>query len=141
MENLIGLFEHESPELSEMECAIAAAIQNAVPACSICDLQPELIEKLFRVWRVVPFICTSAYRSVEWDCAHGRSGTSSHCKGLAVDIACLNNRHRFHLVEAALNAGFLRIGIAKNFIHLDCDSSKYLQRIWTYDDYNKERKG
>lgn len=141
LETAINLFDTGLPEWTDMERAISSALQSAVPACSISDLEIDFVEKLFRVWRVEPFMCSSAFRSVEYELSRSRSGKSSHCKGVAVDIICLDNLHRFRLVEAALNAGFTRIGISKNFVHLDSDSSKISQRIWTYDDNNKERKG
>lgn len=141
MERLCGLFDSSLPDSSDMLLAVSSAIQSASPACSVHDLQPDLIEKLFRMWRVEPFVCSSAYRSEEWERSRHRSGKSSHCKGLAVDIVCCDNVHRFKVVETALAAGFTRIGIAKNFVHVDCDESKPQQRIWTYNDQNKERLG
>lgn len=66
----------------------------------------------------------SAYRSYEWEIQHGRVGTSSHCKGLAVDIHTYNSNSRLRLVMAALKFGIRRIGIYKSFVHLDSDSSK-----------------
>lgn len=124
-----------------MERSISSALQNATPACSIVNLDERLVEALFRIWRLCPFVISSAYRSKEYEKSRGRSGTSSHCKGLAVDIVCCSNAERFQLVESALAAGFTRIGIAKNFIHLDLDTDKNQKRIWTYNDQNKERKG
>lgn len=62
----------------------------------------------------------SAYRSPEYEKRMGRNGSSSHCLGKAVDIHCINNRHRYHIVKFALQNGINRIGIYKNFIHLDC---------------------
>lgn len=141
MEDYVGLFEHDLPDASDMEYAIATALQGAVPACSVRDLQPEFVEKLYRMWRVEPFVCSSAFRSIEWERDRHRSGKSSHCKGVAVDIVCCDNVHRFRIVETALAVGFTRIGIAKNFVHIDCDDSKPQQRIWTYNDQNKERLG
>lgn len=124
-----------------MERSISSALQNAVPACSIVNLDERLVSALFRVWRLSPFVINSAYRSVEYEKSKGRSGSSSHCKGLAADIACVSNRQRYELINCALAAGFTRIGVGKSFIHLDLDESKPQHRIWTYDDKNKERKG
>lgn len=141
LSDLIGLFDIGLPECTEMERSISSVLQNAVPACSIRNLDEHFVEVLFKIWRLCPFTINSAYRSIEYEKSKGRSGSSSHCRGLAADIACLSNLQRYELVSSALAAGVRRIGIAKNFVHIDIDSSKPQNRIWTYDDKNKERKG
>lgn len=66
----------------------------------------------------------SGYRSPEYEVRHGRSGESAHCLGKAVDIHCTNNRHRYFIIKFALQNGINRIGVYKNFIHLDTAISK-----------------
>lgn len=75
---------------------------------------------------------SSAFRTTAYELARGRDGSSSHCKGLAVDIFCKDNKERFALVSTALKLGFVRIGIGKSFIHLDIDGEKPDPRIWLY---------
>ena len=72
----------------------------------------------------VPFILNSAYRSVKWEKALGRNGTSSHTKGVAVDIHCYDSSNRLKIVKALLDVGFKRIGIYDTFIHVDNDEEK-----------------
>jgi hypothetical protein len=60
------------------------------------------------------------------------SPTSSHLLGLAVDIKTFSSRGRYLLIKAAQEAGIPRIGIAKDFIHLDVDHNKPGSLIWTY---------
>lgn len=79
----------------------------------------------------VPFIVNSAYRSVEYERQKGRSGSSSHCKGLAIDVRCTDSVTRFCILSAAIAAGFRRIGIGSYFIHLDTDESKR-DGVWLY---------
>ena len=79
-----------------------------------------------------PFIVNSAFRSVQYEKEHLRSGTSSHCKGLAVDLRCHSDRARCTIIKCLMRAGFRRIGIAKTFIHVDSDKSKN-DSIWLYD--------
>ena len=62
----------------------------------------------------------------------GGKPASSHLKGLAVDIACSASRDRFNLVNLFAKYGITRIGIAKNFIHIDIDGDKDPDVIWTY---------
>lgn len=96
------------------------------PSCSIEDMDEGFLSllDLARSYSSVPFILNSAYRSVEWEIGRGRSGTSSHCKGMAVDIRCLSSAERYEIVTCLLRAGFSRIGIYGRYIHVDIDSSK-----------------
>jgi len=79
-----------------------------------------------------PMHITSGYRTIEHNKAIGGVKGSSHIKGLAVDIACTNSKDRFDLINCLLDVGFSRIGIAKTFIHVDLDSDKVQDVIWTY---------
>jgi len=84
-----------------------------------------------------PFKITSGYRTKEHNVAiYKKLGKkpieSSHLKGLACDIACSDSRARFLIINALLEAGFTRIGIANNFIHVDSDCEKSENVIWTY---------
>lgn len=77
-------------------------------------------------------VVTSAFRSVEHEKSKGRDGSSSHCKGLAVDVAVKDSFERASLLFQAFNVGFPRIGIGPNFIHLDIDLNKAHPIVWTY---------
>lgn len=79
----------------------------------------------------MPFIINSAYRSPEHPLSI-KNPSSSHIKGLAVDIKCTDSRTRFIIVDALIKAGFNRIGIADTFIHVDLDLDKSNKVIWTY---------
>jgi len=84
-----------------------------------------------REFAKVPFVINSAYRSPE----HAESiknPTSSHIKGLAVDIRTTDSRTRYKVLNALIHVGFNRIGIADTFIHVDDDKDKSQQVIWTY---------
>ena len=79
----------------------------------------------------IPFIINSAYRSP----THPESiknPTSSHIKGLAVDIKAKDSITRFKVLDALIAVGFNRIGIAGTFIHVDLDLDKSQNVIWTY---------
>jgi len=84
-----------------------------------------------REFAKVPFVINSAYRSPE----HAESiknPTSSHIKGLAVDIKATDSRTRYKVLNALMHVGFNRIGIADTFIDVDDDKDKSQQVIWTY---------
>lgn len=76
-----------------------------------------------------PFIINSAFRSVDWELSHGRKGGSSHCKGLAVDLACKSSVVRLYIIRSLFQVGFRRIGVYSNFIHVDDDDSK-VSALW-----------
>ena len=77
-------------------------------------------------------IITSGYRCEKWNRKVGGSPTSSHLKGLAVDIGIDRSRLRYRVIGAAIRLGFHRIGIGTNFIHLDIDRAKAPRVIWVY---------
>ena len=79
----------------------------------------------------IPFIINSAYRSPEHPLSI-KNPTSSHIKGLAVDISVNDSRTRFIILNALIKVGFNRIGIADTFIHVDLSVDKAQQVIWTY---------
>lgn len=83
----------------------------------------ELLDNA-REYAGVPFVITSGLRSKEQNEAVGGVHDSAHLKGLAVDLACHSSDFRYKIVGALLQAGFSRIGIAKDHIHCDIDHTK-----------------
>ena len=79
----------------------------------------------------IPFVINSAYRSPNHPLSV-KNPSSSHIKGLAVDIKATDNATRYKIVEALIRVGFTRIGIADTFIHVDLDFDKRQNIIWTY---------
>ena len=79
-----------------------------------------------------PIHITSGFRTPAHNEAVGGVETSSHLKGLAVDIACNKSQDRFDLINCLLDVGFSRIGIGNSFIHADIDQEKIQGLIWTY---------
>ena len=106
------------------------------PACSIEDMEEETLFVLDNVRHEagIPLVLNSAYRSVVYEKAKGRSGNSAHTKGLAVDIRCTTSANRWKIVQAAIKCGVRRIGIGKTYIHLDTDTSLPQDVIWHYYD-------
>ncbi len=84
-----------------------------------------------REYAKIPFVINSAYRSPEHP-ESIKNPTSSHIKGLAVDIRARDSRTRYKVLEALIHVGFNRIGIADTFIHVDDDKEKSSGVIWTY---------
>lgn len=85
----------------------------------------------------IPFRITSGFRTVEWNKHLLEQGlpasrNSSHLLGLAADIAVKDSRSRFLIIDALLEVGITRIGVADSFVHCDVDPFKPQNVIWTY---------
>lgn len=107
---------------------------KCIPSCSIADMDGTFLAILDKVREKanIPLVLNCAYRSREWDLAKGRTGNSAHCSGKAVDILCTTSANRLKIVNAALECGITRIGIGKNFIHIDADKSLPQNVMWHY---------
>jgi len=98
------------------------------------DITDELRDKLnvAREKLGIPIIITSGARCKKHNKKVGGSKTSSHLKGLAIDIAIPDSKYRYDLMYALKTSGFTRIGHAKKFIHADIDYSKPSDVEWVY---------
>lgn len=80
----------------------------------------------------LPLHVNSGFRTVEHNQSVGGKVNSSHLIGKAADLAFTSHQHLFSIIHAAISVGITRIGIGKNFIHLDDDKSKAQGVIWLY---------
>lgn len=98
------------------------------------QMQWDLVSRLDQIREKVgfPMVILSGYRTEAHNEEVGGVDGSAHTGGFASDIACRDSVRRFGLVHAAEDVGITRIGIAKSFIHLDCDPSKPQGVIWLY---------
>ena len=101
---------------------------------TIADLLPELVDKLDEARHIagVPFKITSGYRNPKHNAQVGGVDDSTHTTKEAVDIACTDSAIRWKIINALIQVGFNRIGVAKNFIHADISKTKPQNVIWTY---------
>lgn len=80
-----------------------------------------------------PLVVNSGFRCEERNASvAGASVSSSHLKGLAVDLACTESGLRHLIVKNAFELGFRRVGVAGSFIHLDIDPDKPQNVLWLY---------
>lgn len=79
-----------------------------------------------------PIVVTSGFRTESHNEKVGGVSSSSHLKGLAIDVSCVRSKDRFEMLTALLEVGFNRIGVASTFIHVDVDKNKSQNVIWTY---------
>ena len=97
-------------------------------------MSPKLLEMLEKARKIAgtPFNITSSWRSEEKNQEVGGKSNSAHLRGLAVDVACPSSFQRLIMLEALIGAGFTRIGVAKTFIHVDCDNELPQEVMWIY---------
>ena len=109
---------------------------NCNPPCKLEEMDEKFMKKLDIARQIakIPFIATSGFRSQIWEQEQGRDGTSSHTKGLAIDLKAQDSINRYKLINSLLSVGLNRIGIGKNFIHVDIDKDKPSNVIWHYYD-------
>jgi len=112
---------------------------KTTPPCRKENIHPETLRKFNQAREIagIPFDPTSAARTEKYEKEKGRPGTSSHVvsntkKCRAMDIRISSNSDRWIILNALLEAGFTRIGIASGFIHADDDPDKVQNVIWTY---------
>jgi len=105
------------------------------PCCGRNEMDQVFIKKLMMAEKYCPFpfVITSGFRCEKHNATlPDSSPTSSHLKRLAVDIAVANSWERLHVVHALLQGGFERLGIGKNFVHVDDDMAKPRPVMWLY---------
>lgn len=98
-------------------------------------MNQEFLEMLdeARYFAQIPFKINSGYRTKEHNKKVGGVLKSSHLNGLAADIHCNNSKNRALIVGSLFEAGFMRVGIAETFIHVDNDvENKVFPVIWLY---------
>lgn len=86
----------------------------------------------------IPFKINSGYRTKAYQKELTKRGyktsktTSPHEKGLAADISVTNTSSRWIVINSLLLVGFTRLGIADTFIHVDLDTERSQEVVWTY---------
>lgn len=102
--------------------------------CGADDIKQVLVDKLqvMRNATGVPIKINSGVRCKTHNKEIGSSDTSSHLTGDAVDVQAEGDAQRADILLSAVHAGFSRIGLRKDFIHLDIDGGKNSPRVWLY---------
>ena len=124
------LSEHFTVE--EMRCGGTA---GPCPLCGgKCDIKPALLEVLesIREFSGVPIQITSGYRCTAHNAAVGGKPNSAHLLGEAADFWVSGDKDRFKFLEAAFVYGPLRIGVGKDFIHVDVSHTLPTEVCWLY---------
>ena len=109
----------------------------ACPCCGERKMDVDFMNALddMRAQLGEPFAINSGYRCSLYNAQiSSTGGTGPHTYGRAVDIAA-DSRLKFLILEAAIRWGWTRIGIGKNFIHIDNlgEAEGFSEKvIWTY---------
>lgn len=100
--------------------------------CGLNNINLNLVADLeiARKRSMIPFVINSACRCINHNHDIKGSITSSHLKGVAVDIKIDSSSDRYKIVRSLIDSGFNRIGVYEDFIHVDIDSSKIHNVIW-----------
>ena len=108
------LTEHFDSEEFDCQCG-----------CGSGNIMQNLVLKLEEVRIAIdrPMKINSGIRCLQHNRSIGSSDTSSHIKGLAADIGCTQMSDRYELMYFFVK-NFKRIGIHKEFIHVDIDVEK-----------------
>jgi len=82
----------------------------------------------------IPFRISSGYRTSSYNQAVGGVENSAHTRGYAADIRIdgFTEAQITRMIAALTIAGFMRIGKAKTFIHVDNDPDKPSPAYWDY---------
>jgi len=99
------------------------------------NMNKQFVQKLDKIRSDVgfPLKINSGFRTEAYNASLKKSvPNSAHLKGLAADIATPSGKGQKEIIVAALKQGINRIGIGKNFVHLDVDTSKRPNVTWGY---------
>lgn len=102
--------------------------------CGKINMKSDFLEQLnsARAIANVPFIISSGYRCEKHNTEVG-STSKNHVSGRAVDILCQADNMRIIILRALIKADFVRIGIGRNYIHVDnMNREKKKSAIWLY---------
>lgn len=81
----------------------------------------------------MPLVIHSGYRTPEHNATLANSvAGSAHTSGHAADLRALDSATKFRILEAAFRLGFRRVGIGKDFVHIDDDVTKPQDVSWLY---------
>ena len=102
--------------------------------CNANDIKDELVDRLQVVRQLFdkPMKINSGHRCKKSNGNAGSGDTSSHLIGEASDISCVSSKDRYELI-GLLRKQFNRIGVHKEFIHVDIsDDKKASPCLWVY---------
>ncbi|MEW6489988.1 MAG: D-Ala-D-Ala carboxypeptidase family metallohydrolase [Thermodesulfobacteriota bacterium] len=102
--------------------------------CGAAEVDPALVSRLQDLRRRLgrPLVVTSGVRCAAHNAAVGGAQASEHLTGQGVDVRAVSPREKYEVVAEAMAAGFLRIGVGREFIHLGVSPSHPGTVLWLY---------
>ena len=103
--------------------------------CGRAHVEPALVQALdcLRGDLGRPVAITSGYRCADHNRSVGGRVNSAHTRGMAADIGVGSSDYRYDMLDTIFRAGlFGRVGIAKEFVHVDVDKGKPQRVVWIY---------
>jgi hypothetical protein len=103
--------------------------------CGLLNVNPMFLAKLesLRMMVNLPLVVNSGCRCSDQNRQVGGKFNSAHLRGRAVDIATPHSNLRYRIIRSFEDAGFHRMGIGQNFIHLDDDPDLDQNVVWVYE--------
>tara|TARA_R100001369_G_scaffold32978_1_gene58007 strand:- start:1474 stop:1833 length:360 start_codon:yes stop_codon:yes gene_type:complete len=97
------------------------------------EMSIEFIHKLDKLREACgfPFNITSGYRSPNHIIEKSKKNPGTHAQGIAADIYVSGGRQRMQLVAKAISLGFVGVGVAKTFVHVDVRDD-FKPVLWCY---------
>lgn len=120
------MLQSDNFRIDEFLCNCGCGMDIEYRVKAICYMLREICD--------FAIIVNSGARCSYWNRECDGSETSSHLKGLAVDIKFKNSFQKFMIISTLMMLGVRRIGINENkkFIHFDLDDSKPQDVLFTY---------
>jgi uncharacterized protein YcbK (DUF882 family) len=102
--------------------------------CNQVVVHPALIDTLedIREFSGIPIQITSGFRCAKHNAEVGGKPNSAHLLGEAADFWVSGDKDRFKFLEAVFIYGPIRVGVAKDFIHVDVSHDLPGEVAWLY---------
>lgn len=107
--------------------------EMACPCCGKSAMQKHTMLRLdmLREQYGKPLAVTSGFRCPAHNLAVGGASGSKHMKGEAADLA-VRGPDAYKIVSLAPGIGFVGLGVAKTFVHVDDSDDRPVGTLWTY---------
>lgn len=119
-----------SPHFDSSEFACSCGCGYGTREGDVSEALLDLLECMREEYG--PIRLTSGCRCAQHNAAVGGVANSAHTRGTAADIFCSGGRTRRELVDLAVVCAADGIGVAKTFVHVDCDSVLPRPSAWSY---------
>lgn len=112
-------------ELSEFDCKCG---------CGFNNIKYAFVDRVqyARNRASLVFIVRSGCRCYQHNKDVGGKPSSDHLTGEGVDIVCVTSSGRFMMYDAFRDAGFTRIGVGPDFIHVGMRQDNPQEVFWIY---------